>query len=249
MTTFTKILLASAFGLFAMILIRRYFGVEALAKESSAIATFLGVFGTIYAIIVGFTLLIVINRFSALSSATDEESNGIGDVLDLLNYVDNQPQTVKLITEKLHAYLHAIVMEEWEGMKRGEYSGKTSQAILGLIQSVNQIKVTNPSDQTALDALINKMISLTTWRARRVSLASQSLPPLLLYAVAVLSMALTTGFLFLVVTNFWIQAFIIVSVITAIVLLYALVDDMNHPFVGMWNISKKPYERLMVDRF
>lgn len=249
MKTLVKIIIASGIALVVQLAIRQYLGAETLINELSTITTYLGVFGTIYAIIVGFVIFIALNRFSGLSSAVSEESSELGDVIDLVSFVANQSKVAELITEKLRDYVSVIVNDEWKTLERGTYSEKANLALDSLIKSIDRIKPEDASDGVALEALINKVTSLTTWRDRRISLASQPLPPMLQRTLMVLSVSLIGGFLLLVVSNFWIQAFISVSIVTAVVLLSELINDLDHPFVGIWNISKEPYERLLKGRF
>ena len=64
---------------------------------------FYSVFGMIYAIVSGFLLVEVLNRFNKLSEVVEAELNAISDVRDFLLYVDGQEdikQSVKKISKK-----------------------------------------------------------------------------------------------------------------------------------------------------
>jgi len=213
--------------------------------DIDVVGTFLGVFGMIYAIVVGFGVFIASERFDALSSAVEEETNTLDNIMDLFMFVDNQDELEVKIEKDFRSYVECVKNDEWKTMQRGEYSEKAKQAIHELMNSVNSMKVTNPSDEVALSAMIERALSLTTWRTRRVSLASQHLSKMLRWLLNLLSVTLLVGFLLLPFGHIAIEVFMISIVVVSLVLLHYVVDDLDGPFDGIWQVSNAPYDRVL----
>ena len=65
---------------------------------------FYSVFGMIYAIVSGFLLVEVLNRFNKLSEVVEAELNAISDVRDFLLYVDGQEDIKRSVKKELQEY-------------------------------------------------------------------------------------------------------------------------------------------------
>jgi hypothetical protein len=67
-------------SLIIVVVLRNFFNLKSFAIDLSTAGVFLALFGVIYAIMIGFLIVTVLERFSALSTVVEEELNAIEDV-------------------------------------------------------------------------------------------------------------------------------------------------------------------------
>jgi hypothetical protein len=63
-----------------------------------------------------------------------------------------------------------------------------------------------------------------------------------------MSLALVSAFVLLGVRGVFTHVFMIVTLTISIHLLYLIIEDLDHPFYGIWNINRTPLDEL-VKRF
>ena len=81
-------------------------------------------------------------------------------------------------------------------------------------------------------------------RTRRIYLANEQLPPRLRLLVFFMSTVLVVGFAVMGVANAWVHTLILVSITVSVHLLSMVLDDLDHPFYGVWNIDKSALDEL-----
>ena len=75
-------------------------------------------------------------------------------------------------------------------------------------------------------------------------MANEQLPPRLRLLVLFMSIVITLGFVMMGVVNVWIHGLILVSITISVHLLSMVLDDLDHPFYGVWNIDKSALDDL-----
>jgi hypothetical protein len=247
-----------------MLLVRLYVPAGAIRVDPGILGVFFTVFGLVYAIIIGFLLLDVLNRFNAISTAIQDELNAVERIRDFLIYVDNNEEAKAGIINALSTYMKSVIAREWPAMgqllrrrhaelalyyrRRPELElldPDTSQELYDVMRAVEKIKVIDESDGIALGAIIGKIGDATYYRTRRIELAQQSLPPTMEFLIVFMSMVLAIGFLLMDIKSIWVQSFMVISVNTAMHLLYMVVIDLDRPFEGLWSISSRPFARVL----
>ena len=207
---------------------------------------FYSVFGMIYAIVSGFLLVEVLNRFNKLSEVVEAELNAISDVRDFLLYVDGQNESKQAIKKELQEYVHSVATVEWQTMN-DDYAvlnSDTSKELYDVMHAVNKVQVNNESDREALHFLMAEMSSITSLRTERISIANQQLPPRLKHLLIYMSFVLVAAFVINAGMEAWIHSFMVGSITACVHLLYIVIADLNTPFTGLWTISVNPLVEL-----
>ena len=207
---------------------------------------FYSVFGMIYAIVSGFLLVEVLNRFNKLSEVVEAELNAISDVRDFLLYVDGQEDIKQSVKKELQEYVHSVATVEWSTMN-DDYAmlnSDTSKELYDIMHAVNKVEVNNESDREALHFLISEMSSITSLRTERISIANQQLPPRLKHLLVYMSVVLVAAFVINAGMEPWIHCFMVGSITACVHLLYIVIADLNTPFTGLWTISVSPLIEL-----
>lgn len=213
----------------------------------SAWEVFYAVFGIIYAIIVGFILAELLGRYHRLISDIGNELNALQCIRDFLIYVDQNSEVKNKILLALRDYLNSVINREWHEMSYTAKAGgeDTSAELYGLMHAVEGIKIIDESDKIVLEKLIDKISDITEYRTERFDQSFKNLSPLLHILILFLSLIMVMGIMFIAISSFVIQAFMVVAMLTAVFLLYVVILDLNRPFVGLWNISSAPFERML----
>lgn len=243
--SFWSILIGVAVAIGATLAAREFFAYDNQADDLSSWGVYYSVFGVIYAIIAGFLLVEVLQRFGNLSTVIEEELNALKDTRDFLLYIDSSDKKVKKDIEKaLKEYAESVVETEWvEMMDLSQYTDSdTSDELRNLIIATNGINVTNASDEAALAAIMREISGITTQRAKRIALADAQLPPRLIVLLAFMSLSLLAGFIFMGAVNMWVHLFLVGTVTAAIQLTYNIIQDLNTPFDGVWNVPNDQYK-------
>ena len=245
------LILSGAFSSLLLILVKQHVQYEGIFDDVSAWSAFFSVFGIVYAIVAGFLLVTVLTKYSDLSLVIENELNAIETVRDFLTYLHDTNKEVKnKIKSALSHYTSSLLNSEWSEMSdpHEPMDSDTSEELYEIMRNSKEISVDRESDGVVFTAIIENISDITKLRTRRIALANEKLPPRLKILIIFMSIVLVAGFILLGVQNIYTHITIIVSLTVAIHLLYMVIDDLDHPFYGIWNISRLPLEAL-VSRF
>lgn len=226
---------------------RRYVHGADAAADVGAWGAFFTAFGVIYAIIVGFLLLDVLNRYGAISQTVEDELNAVECLRDFLVYVEEgQQPACERIRAALADYVRSVATEEWSLMSTPDEDvpSDTSPSLYALMRSCRKLQVDDEADAIVLRSLIATLADVTRFRTRRISLANEQIPPRLWTLVGFMSYALVSGFAWMVVASPWADRAMTVSLAISVHLLYLILADLDHPFYGVWNVSRRALDEL-----
>lgn len=216
----------------------------AYASDVGSWGVFFTVFGVLYAIMLGFLLVEALNKYNDLSATLDQELNQLQDIRDALIYLDNSEKIEDNIRQKLKVYAESVSGKEWDEMTKPktDMSSDTSEELYDLMKAVHDIEITNDSDREVLKLIMGKTFEITTLRTQRINLSNQTLPQRLLALIAFMSLVLIAGFALMGVDQAWVHVFMVAALTAAAHLLYAVMRDLDNPFVGVWNLSHKEFD-------
>ncbi len=107
------LLAVAAISAFLVAFFRPYLQYEGIVEDVSAWGSFFNVFGVIYAIVAGFLLITVLNRYSSLSQIIEDELNAVESIRDFLVYFEsNQQEAVRDMKRSLAGYVKGIATVE-----------------------------------------------------------------------------------------------------------------------------------------
>lgn len=232
-------------------LVRDHVQYKGIVEDLSSWSSFFNVFGVIYAIVAGFLLLTVLNRYSALNHTIEDELNAVESIRDFLVYLDDEQRDVKTaIMQALASYVRSLHTKEWEEMSdpRTPMDSDTSEELYEIMRSGKQLPLREESDSVVFSALMQNISEITKLRTRRISLANEMLPPRLRLLILFMSTMLVAGFFLTGVRGIFPHVFMVATLTISIHLLYMIIEDLDHPFYGIWNIKRAPLREL-VKRF
>lgn len=236
---------------FAVVVVRPYIGYEGVVEDVSAWGAFFSVFGVVYAIVAGFLLVTVLTRYGALSQTIEDELNAVESIRDFLIYFSGEQHVaIQAVKQALADYIKAVARVEWEEMTdiKTPTNSDTSRELYAVMEATGDIHSIEEQDQAIRATVIANVSDLTKLRTRRISLANERLPPRLRLLLFFMSVVLIASFLAVGVRSTAAHVFMTSALSTSAYLLYWIIEDLDHPFYGVWNIDRSPLEDLL-DRF
>ena len=231
--------------------VKEYVQYKEIFDDVAAWSAFFSVFGIVYAIVAGFLLVTVLTKYSDLNQAIENELNAIETVRDFLTYLNDEKNEVKMsIKDALSHYSFSLLNKEWPEMSdpHEPMDSDTSEELYEIMRKSKKISVDTESDGIVFTAIIENISDITKLRTRRIALANERLPPRLKILMIFMSIVLVAAFIVLGVQNIYTHIAILVSLSVSIHLLYMIIEDLDHPFYGIWNINRLPLDAL-VKRF
>ena len=123
------ILLVGAMVLLAVagtLLARRWVGVEVLKLNNEVAGFIYAVIGVVYAVLLGFTAIIVWEQYDKAQAVVDQEAN---ELADLYRNAQTFPDGVRRELEtRLRTYARLVVEKEWPAMVERKSSPETWEA-------------------------------------------------------------------------------------------------------------------------
>jgi hypothetical protein len=242
------LLLSGALAALILTSIREYVQYREIFEDVAAWSAFFSVFGIVYAIVAGFLLVTVLTKYSDLNQAIENELNAIETVRDFLIYLNDEKNEVKNgIICALSHYTSSVLNKDWPEMSNPHdlMDSDTSEELYEIMRKSKKISVDTESDGVVFTAIVENISDITKLRTRRIALANERLPPRLKFLMVFMSVVLIAAFIFLGVQNIYTHVAILVSLSVSIHLLYMVIEDLDHPFYGIWNINRRPLEELV----
>jgi len=229
-------------------ILRPYVQYEGIYEDASAWGSFFNVFGVIYAIVAGFLLITVLNRYSSLSQIIEDELNAVESVRDFLVYFETgQHDAVQDMRASLLRYIRAVATTEWQEMADPSTptNSDTSEELYEIMRCTGRFHVTEERDSSVLSAVISSVSDLAKLRTRRIALANERLPHRLRILLFFMSVSLGAAFLVVGIRSLFAHIFMTSTLSLSVYLLYWIIEDLDHPFYGVWNIDRTPMDELI----
>jgi hypothetical protein len=237
-----------AIALIIALLTSSLFDLQQLKTNTDLISSVYQVMGTIYAILLTFTLWGVWQNYTEANNSVQREANAL---LDLVHIVEASPRWSKYnISETASIYANWVVKTEWATLKIitnddiniHERDHSASRKITQLIQSIT------PEDEREFTIFSQTLTLLNKWldaRRTRILIArgnsAQSLWPLLLTGAFVL---FAYHGLFVAETlGIWVALLSGVSLVIG--LTFYLIYTLDCPFAGYPCIDSEPFRLAM----
>jgi hypothetical protein len=122
------ILLVAAMVLLAVggtLLARRWVGVEVLKLNNEAAGFIYAVIGVVYAVLLGFTAIIVWEQYDKAQAVVDQEANELADLYRNAHFPDDVRRELET---HLRTYARLVVDKEWPAMVERKSSPETWEA-------------------------------------------------------------------------------------------------------------------------
>lgn len=233
------------FGFGLLLLIRRTFSKEKLKASHDVVGFAYGVVGMVYAVLLGFNVVNVQERFNTALRIAEQEANCVADL-----YRDAAVLPApygKQIQVALQKYIELTLKDEWSDAGKGFVAESVVNQVSIIWQLYYQIEPMTEREKMWMAESISKLNEFTNIRLQRVYNSHDSLGNLM-WTLLYIGAFITISFLgFFWVDNFKVHI-LVISLLSALIgfMLY-LIQALDSVYTG--SISIRPEALESVDFF
>jgi len=226
-----------------ILLARRRFGVEALKLNNEVAGFIYGVIGVLYAVLLGFTAIIVWERFDNAQAGVDEEANALADL-----YRDAQsfPDDVRRELETdLRAYATVVPEKEWPAMAKQIPSPETWEVYNRLWRTYSLFQPQTDHQKIWYTQSLTKLNQLGDERRLRLLSSRSDGIPDVMWVALVGTGIITIGFSFLFGTrSARAQVLMTSGLAMTIALVLFSVMALEKPFAGITRVEPDSFYQV-----
>jgi hypothetical protein len=230
-------------SLLGLWVVRKFAPYEIMEGHKEIAGYIYGILGTIYAVILGFSVVFLWEQYHDADGIADREASQLSDLHRLAQVMPAEQQTAFI--QSLKKYCTLVIDEEWPLMDQGKPSAKAHEQLLEIWQKGQALNPATEEEKIIEGKIVDTLANLDDARRSRLLAARSSLPgPLwfVLFAGAVI----TIGFSYL----FGIKNFIAHTVITTLLaasvgLGLFLIAALEGPFSGCLRISPEAFSAVL----
>jgi hypothetical protein len=228
------------------VLVRRRVALEHLAENNEVAGFKFAVLGVVYAVLLGFAVIVVWEKFRDAENAAVQEAAGVVAIARLSGGLDTK--SGGFVRERLTDYAQAAIADDWPAMANGKASPRVGQALDALYAAVLSVNPGTPRESATMAALLTELDVVTQGRRTRLVLASGVVPGVL-WMVLFVGAVVTLTFTFFFGTRS-VRAQSLMSGMLALVTFMGLfvVVEIDHPFTGPVKVDPQAMQ-LALDAF
>jgi hypothetical protein len=225
------------------LLVRRWVAVEILERHNEVAGFNYFVIGVIYVVLLGFTAIIVWERYDQAQAEVEKEANKLGDLFrDAQVFPD---ETRRELETKLQSYARLVVDKEWPAMAEHKSSPETWEAYNQLWQSYYRLTPQNEQERVWYAQSLTRLNELGDQRRLRLLSSRSGGLPSVMWVVLVGAGVIAIGFSYLIgLRNTMAQIVITAGLAMTIALVLLSILALEEPFAGITRIQPDAFNRL-----
>jgi hypothetical protein len=237
------VVLLPAAAITGALLVRRAVGADVLARHNDVAGFIYAVIGVLYAVLLGFSAIIVWEQFRNARENVELEANELADL-----YRDAQvfPAPVRdEITRRLGEYARLVIEREWPAMAAHERSDETWAAYDRLWQAYQALAPEDERQGIWYAESVGRLNQLGDYRRVRL-LGTEAGIPAVMWAVLLGAGAVTIAFSFLFAApSRWAQGVMTGAVAVTIGVVLLAILSLQHPFAGITRVEPGAFEQVL----
>jgi hypothetical protein len=149
------------------------------------------------------------------------------------------------VRNELRSYIQAVLDREWPEQQAGGISRAGFPALRQLRGTLASLDPKTQGDAIVMQESLRSLNDLFTARRSRLDAASAHIPDAVWWVVFFLGL-LTVGFTALLgMDSAWMHFTVIGGLTTAMVVVIALIVQLDYPFRGTISVSPEPFEQII----
>jgi hypothetical protein len=217
-------------------------------SDLGGLGSFVTAFGTLYGVIIGFVVVEVWSQNIATQNLIDREAKDIEGLFQLTVYFGSQQ--AGSVNQKILDYLNAVLEDRFEKLAQGERNRLAEKTFQSIHQAIRNIGISDDREGIVLDHVIDQYLDLRVTRTERISQGLNRLPNPLKVFLYMASFLTISTFVLMPFANA-LFSLLAVGILTLLIsFVHQLIDDLDNPFVGYWNVSPNLFEivKMMIDK-
>jgi hypothetical protein len=225
------------------LLVRRWVTVEVLERHNDVAGFIYAVIGVLYAVLLGFTAIIVWERFDEAQTNVEKEANELGDLFRNAQAFAAENFREELETN-LRSYVRIVVENEWPAMAKGKSSADAWDAYNRLWQTYYRFSPQDENERIWYSQSLTRLNQLGDQRRLRLLSSQSEGVPAVMWVVLLGAGAITIGFSFLFGTkNTIAQAVMTAGLAMTIALVLLSIFALEKPFGGITRIEPEAFNQ------
>lgn len=225
------------------LLARRWVSVDVLKLNNEVAGFIYAVIGVLYAVLLGFTAIIIWEQFEKAQAGVDQEAN---ELADLYRQAQAFPDdTRRELETHLRAYAKLVVEKEWPAMAERTSSPETWGVYNQLWRTYQQFQPQNDHETVWYAQSLTRMNQLGDQRRLRLLSSRSEGIPVVMWVALVGAGAITIGFSFLFGTrSATAQVLMTSSLAMTIALVLLSIMALEEPFAGITRVEPGAFEQV-----
>jgi hypothetical protein len=213
-------------------------------QQHNDVAGFIyAVLGVVYAVLLGFTTIVVWEDFERAGETTESEANELAELFWLARELP-EPQRERL-QELARMYAEVVIDEEWSLMERGQASPRAWALVDEMRLTVYDFEPNTAAEQVLYDQGLVIVHDLEDQRNLRLLEARGGIPGIL-WGVLVVGGMIVVGFTYLFgLENTRSHRLMIASLAAIIGLAIFTIYALDHPFAGITRVQPHAFELVL----
>lgn len=239
------LLLFTGLAMAGPILIRRRIAFDRLRVNNEVAGFKFATIGVLYAVLLGFVVIIAWERFHEAEGALAAESGAAATVYRLAGGL-SEPLAAEL-RGRVTAYLKSVVEEDWPAMASGHWSSATTAKLNALYEELLRFRPSDLHGFGLQQNLMGELDKLSEARRARLVMAHGSVPGPIWF-VLLLGAFLVIGFTYFFGTQNEVTQAVMTGVLAALIFSAILVVIIvDRPYTGAVVVDSDPIRWVLHD--
>jgi hypothetical protein len=219
-----------------------------LRKEHNDVAGFIfSVLGVAYAVVLGFVLISVWERYEEASERSDQEGDALAAIYFHANALPDSDR--RQIQQLAKSYAQVVVDEEWPMMQYGQSSPHAGALMDQIRQSIQNVEHSTSAEQAVYLDGLTQVRELAAARRLRLVEANAHIP-LILWVILLAGGVITVGFTYLFgLTNSRVHTLMVVALTAVITSILFTIYTLEHRFSGDTGLTPEALELISSQGF
>ena len=201
------------------------------------------VLGVVYAVLLGFTTIVVWENFDLARSTTESEANELAELFWLARELP-EPQGER-VQELARTYAEVVIDEEWSLMEQGQASPRAWTLVNEMRLTVYGFEPDTDKEQVLYDQGMAIVHDLVDQRNLRLLEAGSGIPRVL-WGVLAVGGFIVVGFTYLFgLENTRSHTLMIASLAAIIALVLFTIYALDRPFTGVSRVQPESFELVL----
>ena len=224
------------------LLVRSAVGPDLLARHNDVAGFIYSVIGVVYAVLLGFTAIMVWEQFRNAQEGVEREADALADL-----YRDAQtfPTEVReQVALRVRAYARVVLEKEWPAMAEGESSPETQEAYEQLLRTYHEFTPKDDHQRAWYAESVRQLNVLGDSRRDRLLRVRSGLSTVI-WSVLLVGGVVTIGFTFLFGTpNARAQGLMTAGLALTIGVVLLSIVALVHPFAGITRVDPQAFYQV-----
>ena len=225
------------------VLIRRWVSVDVLKLNNEVAGFIYAVIGVLYAVLLGFTAIIVWEQFDKAQAGVDQEANELADLYrDAQAFPDD---TRTQLETQLRSYARLVVEKEWPAMAERKSSRESWEMYNQLWRTYHEFRPQNEHQMIWYEQSLTRLNQLGDQRRLRLLSSRSEGVPNVMWVALLGAGVITIGFSFLFGTKSTTAHVLMTSGLAMTIgLVLVSILALEEPFAGLTRVDPEAFEQV-----